>query len=131
MFPHDPDVEVIAARVLDLYEGRWNGVRLGPQEYVISCDEKTSIQARMTRVNHAYDRGGAVANVADYDVGRARVFGRCAPSTGIVPFLALVEQVMTHPLYASAKRVFFGGGQRVVASGSDSDGSSRRSSRTR
>jgi len=32
--------------VLDLYEGRWNGRRLGPDEFVISSDEKTSIQAR-------------------------------------------------------------------------------------
>jgi hypothetical protein len=32
--------------VLDLYEGRWEGVALGDEEYVISADEKTSIQAR-------------------------------------------------------------------------------------
>jgi hypothetical protein len=58
---------------------------------VISADEKTSIQARcrchptlppgkarMLRVNHDYDRGGALAYLAAYDVGQARVFGRCA-----------------------------------------------------
>jgi transposase len=130
LFPRDPDFEAIAARVLDLYERRWEGVKLGPREYVISCDEKTSIQARcrchpslapgqarMMRVNHEYDRGGAVAYLAAYDVGRARVFGRCAPSTGIVPFMALVEQVMTQPLYASAKRVFW-----VVDNGSSHRG---------
>jgi hypothetical protein len=38
---------------------------------------------------------------------QARVFGRCAPTTGIVPFMALVEQVMTTEPYASAKRVFW------------------------
>jgi hypothetical protein len=35
------------------------------------------------------------------------VFGHCAPSTGIVPFMALVEQIMPTEPYASAKRVFW------------------------
>jgi transposase len=95
IFPRDPDFTVKAERVLDLYERRWNGRKLGPQEYVISSDEKTSIQARcrchpslppgrarMMRVNHEYERGGALAYLAAYDVRQARVFGHCAPSTG-------------------------------------------------
>ncbi|MGH3940710.1 MAG: hypothetical protein ACRDTG_19155 [Pseudonocardiaceae bacterium] len=41
--------------------------------------------ARMMRVNHDYDRGGALAYLAAYDVHHARVFGRCAPTTGITP----------------------------------------------
>jgi hypothetical protein len=60
----------------------------------------------MMRVNHDYDRGGALAYLAADDVGQAKVYGRCAPSTGIKPFMALVEQVMTHEPYASATRVF-------------------------
>jgi transposase len=120
LFPRDPAFAVKAGRVLDLYERRWEGKKLGPREYVISSDEKTSIQARcrchpslppgrarMMRVNHEYTRGGALSYLAAYDVHRARVFGRCAPSTGIVPFMALVEQVMTVEPYASAKRVFW------------------------
>ena len=120
LFPRDPDFAAKAERVLDLYERRWEGKRLGPREYVISSDEKTSIQARcrchpslapgqarMMRVNHEYQRGGALAYLAAYDVGRARVFGRCAPSTGIVPFMALVEQVMSVEPYASATKVFW------------------------
>jgi transposase len=120
LFPRDPDFTVKAERVLDLYERRWNGRKLGAGEYVISSDEKTSIQARcrchptlapgrarMMRVNHEYERGGALAYLAAYDVHQARVFGHCAPSTGIVPFMALVEQVMTQQPYASAKRVFW------------------------
>jgi transposase len=96
LFPRDPDLAAKAERVLDLYERRREGRKLGPREYVISSDEKTSIQARcrchpslapgqarMMRVNHQYERGGALAYPAAYDVGRARVFGRCAPSTGI------------------------------------------------
>ena len=46
IFPRDPDFAKKASRVLDLYEGRWEGVPLGDDEYVISADEKTSIQAR-------------------------------------------------------------------------------------
>ena len=130
LFPRDPDFAAKAERVLDLYERRWAGRTLGPREFVISSDEKTSIQARcrchpslppgrarMMRVNHEYTRGGALAYLAAYDVHRARVFGRCAASTGIVPFMALVEQVMTVEPYASAKRVFW-----VVDNGSSHRG---------
>jgi len=39
------------------------------------------------RVNHEYERGGALAYLAAYDVHQARVFGRCEPTTGIVPFM--------------------------------------------
>jgi len=130
LFPRDPDFAGKAERVLDLYAGVWQGRRLGSREFVISADEKTSIQARcrchpslppgkarMMRVNHEYTRGGALAYLAAYDVHRARVFGCCAASTGIVPFMALVEQVMTVQPYASAKRVFW-----VVDNGSSHRG---------
>jgi transposase len=130
LFPRDPDFAVKAERVLDLYQRRWNGKKLGPDEYVICSDEKTSIQARcrchptlppgkarMMRVNHEYERGGAVAYLIAYDVHQARVFGRCAPSTGIVPFMTLVAQVMTTEPYASATRVFW-----VVDNGSSHRG---------
>ena len=46
IFPRDPDFAQKAVRVLDLYQGFWNGKRLRPNDYVISSDEKTSIQAR-------------------------------------------------------------------------------------
>ncbi|MER5259815.1 transposase [Streptomyces sp. NPDC002855] len=58
------------------------------------------------RVNHTHGRGGAVAYLAAYNVHRAKVFGRCE-ATGIMPFMALVEQVMTQEPYASARRVFW------------------------
>ena len=130
LFVRDPDFAVKASRVLDLYAGVWEGAPLGKDEYVISSDEKTSIQARCRchpslppgkaraiRVNHEYKRGGAISYLAAYDVRQARVFGRCAPSTGITPFMALVEQVMTVEPYASAKRVFW-----VVDNGSSHRG---------
>ncbi len=120
IFIRDPNFRTKAQRVLDLYARTYEGEPLGPDEYVVSSDEKTSIQARCRchptltpgqaramRVNHEYDRGGAVAYLAAYDVHQATVFGRCEPTTGIVPFMALVEQVMTQEPYASAKRVFW------------------------
>ncbi len=130
IFIRDPDFRAKAARVLDLYARVWQGSPLRPDEYVISCDEKTSIQARCRchptlppgktramRVNHEYKRGGALAYLAAYDVGQAKVFGQCAPTTGIIPFMALVEHVMTQQPYASAKRVFW-----VVDNGSSHRG---------
>src|SRR5699024_4698723 len=106
-----------ATTVLDLYARSFDGQPLGDDEYVISADEKTSIQARCRchptlppgksramRINHDYDRGGALAYLAAYDIHRAQVFGRCDETTGIAPFTDLVEQVMTQQPYASAKR---------------------------
>ncbi|MFB7327626.1 helix-turn-helix domain-containing protein [Streptomyces sp. NPDC056190] len=46
IFITDPGFRAKAERVLDLYARTWNGTRLGADEYVISADEKTSIQAR-------------------------------------------------------------------------------------
>ena len=120
IFPRDPDFAHKAGRVLDLYEGRWEGEALGAEEYVISADEKTSIQARHrrhptqpagedrpVRVEHEYERRGALAYLAAWDVHRARLFGRCEPKNGIEPFGRLVEQAMSKEPYASADRVFW------------------------
>ena len=120
IFPRDPNFAVKAAVALDLYARIFDGKPLGDDEFVVCADEKTSIQcrcrchptlppgkARLMRVEHEYDRGGALAYLAAYDVHRAHVMGRCEPTTGIVPFGHLVEQVMTQEPYASAKRVFW------------------------
>ena len=120
IFPRDPDFAVKATRVLGLYARRWAGRRLRPDEYVLSADEKTGVQAlrrihpglptaagRPARVEFEYRRGGTLAYLAAYDVHQARVFGRCEPTTGIAPFADLVEQVMTVEPYASARRVFW------------------------
>jgi len=45
-FPAPPHFEAKAGRVLDLYARQWEGKRLGDNDFVISADEKTSIQAR-------------------------------------------------------------------------------------
>ena len=130
IFPRDPDFAAKAARVLDLYAHRFDDTPLRPDEFVISADEKTSIQARSRkhatappvprrpmRVEHEYARGGALAYLAAWDVHRAKVFGRCEDTTGIEPFDRLVEQVMTCQPYASARRVFW-----VVDNGSSHRG---------
>jgi len=130
LFVRDPDFAAKADRVLELYARRWDGVRLSEEEYVISSDEKTSIQARCRchptlppgtsrtmRVEHEYDRGGALAYLAAYDVHRAQVIGLCSETTGIDPFMDLVDEVMTREPYASARRVFW-----VVDNGSSHRG---------
>ena len=86
----------------------------------VSADEKTSIQARhrchptqqpqphrLARVEHEYERFGAWAYLAAWDVRRAKVHGRCEATTGIAPFDRLVDQVMSQPPYNSAPRVFW------------------------
>jgi hypothetical protein len=130
IFPRDPDFEPKAGHILDLYRGRWQGEPLRPDEHVICADEKTSIQARARihpgsppgpgrarRVEHEYERRGALAYLAAWDVHRAQVFGRCEPTTGIEPFGRLVDQVMSAEPYASARRVFW-----VVDNGSSHRG---------
>jgi transposase len=116
----DPEFAAKAAPVLDLYAGTWDGRALGANDYVICADEKTSIQARCRchptlppgkaramRVEHDYERRGALAYLAAWDVHRGKVTGRCEDTTGIAPFARLVEQVMTAEPYASADRVFW------------------------
>ena len=46
------------------------------------------------RVEHEYERGGALQYLAAWDVRRGQVLGRCEERTGIEPFGRLVEQVM-------------------------------------
>jgi len=120
IFPRDPDFAVKAGRILDLYARRWQGKPLGRNDFVISTDEKTSIQARRRlhatlapepqrsmRVEHEYERGGAWAYLAAMDVHRMKLFGRCEKSTGIEPFEKLVADVMHQPPYKTARRVFW------------------------
>src|SRR4029077_1012285 len=49
IFPRDPDFAAKAGRILDLYARQWQGQPLQPDEFVISADEKTSIQALLRK----------------------------------------------------------------------------------
>lgn len=130
IFPRDADFAAQAGVVLDLYDRRWDGATLAADEYVISADEKSQLQAlrrrhpdlppgpgRTRRVEFEYRRGGTLAYFAAYDVHRASVIGTIAPTTGIEPFADLVAKVMTTEPYASARRVFW-----VVDNGSSHNG---------
>jgi hypothetical protein len=76
ILPRDPDLAAKAGRVLDLYQRTFQGQSLRGNDYVICADEKSSIQARCRghptlpagqgsmRVEHEYDRGGALAYLA-------------------------------------------------------------------
>lgn len=120
IFPRDPAFAEKAGRILDLYQGIWEGAPLAATDCVLSTDEKTSIQARLRchrslppapgramRVEHEYARGGAWAYLAAWDVRRAKVFGRFDVTTGIDPFERLVADVMAQEPYRSAARVFW------------------------
>jgi hypothetical protein len=120
IFPRDPDFAAKAGRILDLYHRRWRGTPLGPRDYVLSADEKTSIQARKRKhpslppasgrpiyVEHEYARCGAWTYIAAWHVHRAKLCGRCERKTGIAPFERLVAQVMRQQPYRSARRVFW------------------------
>jgi len=120
IFPRDPQFRLKAGRVLDLYQGVWNGEALAPDDYVLSADEKTGIQARgriaegtapapnqVRRVEFEYQRNGALAYMAAWDVRRAKVFGLCAATTGIETHHRLVDLVMGQEPYRSARRVFW------------------------
>lgn len=120
IFPRDPNFAEKAGRVLDLYARSWQGTALGSDEFVVSADEKPSIQARRRkhaslgpapgrpmRVEHEYFRAGALTYLAAWDVHRAKLFGRCEPKTTIGSVDRLVAQVMSTEPYRSARRVFW------------------------
>jgi len=120
LFPKDPRFAEKAGPILDLYAGHWEGRPLGPGDYVLSMDEKTSIQARgrchaemppepkqTRRIEAEYERNGALQYLAAWDVHRGVVMGRCEKKTGIKPFGLLVAQVLKQEIYEQAKRLFF------------------------
>ena len=119
VFPRDPNFATKAGRILDLYHRLWSDEPLKEDEFVLSADEKTSIQARARRhttypaqpgsamkVEHEYKRCGAWAYIAALDVHRAKLFGLCDHKSGIHPFDRLVDQFMSQKPYNEASRVF-------------------------
>jgi hypothetical protein len=128
--PRDPDFDAKAAVILDLYQGFYQGTRLQPGDRILSVDAKPSIQARgrcrptvpaargrPARVEHEYVRHGALALLAALDVHTGKVFAATPATTGIVPFMDLMSQVMKRPEYTGAPRVFV-----IVDNGSDHRG---------
>ena len=85
IFPRDPLFAERAGPILDLYAGCWQGERLHPGDYVVCADEKPSIQARKRiaatrparrgegqKVEHEYERKGALCYLAAWDARRAQ-----------------------------------------------------------
>jgi hypothetical protein len=120
LFPRDPRFAEKGGPILDLYAGTWEGKPLTPKDYVLSLDEKTSIQARsrsheemppepkqIRRIESEYGREGALQYLAAWDVHRGIVLGRCEPKTGIEPFGRLVDQILKQEPYDDAERLFF------------------------
>ena len=120
IFPRDPDFARKAGRILDLYARLWQGAPLQTNDFVISADEKTSVQARRRkqptvppaagrpmRIEHEYFREGAWTYLAAWDVHRAKLFGRCEKKSGIAPTDRLMAEVMSQEPYKSAHRVFW------------------------
>lgn len=120
LFPRDPRFAEKAGPILDLYAGSWQDQPLGSSDYILSADEKTSIQARhrchpplapapgrVARIEHEHERGGALQYLAAWDVRRGYVMGRCEAKTGIKPFGRLVDQVLAEEPYRSAERLFW------------------------
>jgi hypothetical protein len=98
----------------------FEGKRLWPDEYIVSADEKTQLQAlgrrreteapgpgRLSRYEFEYERGGTLAYLAAWDVHHANLFDRVEKTAGIEPFGRLVEQVMTSEPYASARTMYW------------------------
>ena len=91
------------------------------EDYVISSDEKSQLQAlarrhpaspragpgRLRRIEFEYARRGKLVYLGAYDVHAARLIGSVAATTGIVSFMALVDRIMKTEPYASARRVFW------------------------
>jgi DDE superfamily endonuclease len=132
IFPRDPQFLEKAGPILDLYAGHWQGKPLENDDFIVSADEKTSIQARRRihpplepgsgraqRVESEYERCGALQYLAAWDVRRGYVMGRCEPTTGIEPFGRLVAQVLAQDPYRSARRLFW-----IVDNGSSHRGES-------
>jgi transposase len=130
IYPRDPDFAAKAKVILDLYQGFYQGQPLGPGDRILSFDAKPSIQARgrihatlpaapgrPVRVEHEYVRHGALALLAGLDVHTGEVFASTPGTTGIVPFMDLVAQVMERPEYKNAPRVLV-----IVDNGSDHRG---------
>jgi transposase len=131
IFPRDPGFAAKASVILDLYQGHYQGRRLAPGDRILSVDAKPSIQARNrchpasppargqpARVEHEYDRAGALALLAVLDVHTGTVPAAATPpATGIAAFMDVMGQVMDQEPYHSAPRVFV-----IVDNGSDHRG---------
>lgn len=102
--PKVPRDAVFAAQVKNICD--LHARKLSPDEMVICADEKTSLQPRTrksptlpakpglpVRVEHEYERKGALNLFAAFDTRTGKVYGRCAPRKRQEEFIAFLEQL--------------------------------------
>ena len=95
----DPRFLEKAGPVLDLYQGDYEGLPLGPKDYALSADEKSQLQilerefpcsppgpGKPIHCESDYKRHGTVAYLAALDIRSGKIFGRVDQTTGIEPF---------------------------------------------
>ena len=118
IFPRDPHFARKAGCVIDLYRRRWKGAALGPRDYVLCIDEKTSIQARRRKhpslppapgrpiyVEHEYVRAGALAYLAAWTCIEPDCSAAASAKTVSRRSTASSVRSCREP-YRSARRVF-------------------------
>ena len=100
--PRDAAFYATVRHLIDLYTRP-----LGPDEVVLSLDEKTSLQPRPRRhptkparpgnepnlLEHEYGRAGALQLFAAFDTRSGVVYGQCHDRKRQVEFIALLEQL--------------------------------------
>jgi DDE superfamily endonuclease len=118
LFPRDPRLRERAAPVLDLYQRRWQGKRLGKHDVVLSADELTQLQALSHQptvppgpgqaglYEFEYVRHGTLCYLAFLDVFSGRVYGEITAQNGIVPFDRALQHCLAQERYRDAERVF-------------------------
>lgn len=119
LFPRDPRLLEKATPILELYQRQWQGVPLGPRDYVLCADEMTGLQAlsrlhtglvpapgRPSRYEFEYERHGTLCYLAFLDVFSGKVSGATSPRSGIEPFERALAQVLAQRPYVEAERVF-------------------------
>jgi hypothetical protein len=118
IFPRDPQFRAKAGPILDLYQGTFENRDLRAREYVLSFDQKTSIQARARKyptvppgrqhpplVEHEYARQGALNLLACLDVHSGQVWSRCYRRKRRAEVEAFVNELFASPPYASAQQL--------------------------
>jgi len=120
LFPRDPRFLMKATVILDLYHGFWQGEPLGPDDFILSADEKSQLQIlsrrhatrapiskHMGQVEFEYERLGTLTYQAALDVRRGIVIGQIESSNCIETFNQLTDRVMSRAPYKTARRVFW------------------------
>lgn len=120
IFQRDPDFAANAGPILDLYGRVWDGVPLSVDDYVISADEKPSIQARRrkhptlpvarnrpARVEHEYLTAGRLDLRGGPGCPSRKGVRPVRNENGIAPVDRLVSELMPQEPYKSARRVFW------------------------